>query len=1494
VAGTFATVLPGNFNDDSCTDLYSGPTIAIAGCNGGNPVTYSTGTSSPIVAALDWDGDGRTDMLVSSGSLYRSEATQFAPAVASGISIGSGSWAVTDQNGDGLDDLAFANTSLNNAIYYGLHNGAGSPPDLATSFTDGYGNSANPAYSYLTQGGSLYLEFADAVFPYYKNYVGPLYVVSKTTFSDPSNEPSGTFTQTMSYFGAWLNIQGRGFSGFNDIGNLDSRNGVWEVKWFRRDFPFTGVLSQDWISQPNTVATFSVETNNSFPTLAAATLDATANNQRYFPYVSNSISKFYELGGNLNGQLITTMATNWTYDSYGNATTVATTLTNSDPTSPPAYLNATWTTVTSNTITPNTSQSWCVNLPTETTVTNSSSAPGGAAITRTVQYKAPDYLHCRETEKVTEPSSALYKVTEDYTYDPATGNFTKYVVTGVNMAARSTNISWNSTAQFPVTVTNPLTQSITLAFDPSTGHLTSVSDPNSTTSNPLATTWTYDNFGRKILETRLDGTSTAWAYNSCATAGCVNANNKVTVTATVKKVGGSTLTTRNTYLDSLERLLVSSSMMLNGAYDRQEVQYDNLGRLQNQGAPSTFTAGTAYWTTYGYDALNRLTSVQRPTSAMVSTPVITEYLYQGRTTTITDPPTKADPSGRVTSKITLPSGLLAQTQDNSGYNVNFGYDAFGSLLSVVDNSSPANTLFTASYAYGIGAFQVSSTDADLGKRTRVYDALGELTSYIDAKGQSFSFLYDALSRPTQRAEPDPITPFTFVTNWTWGNSAASSNIGKLQSVSATSSPGTYSESYTYDSKTRPSTTSIVIPGDTTYTYTQTYNSTTGLLDTLQYPISTASYQMKLQYGYINGILQNITDISPGGPGTVYWAANTMNPAGQVLQETLGNGVLVNHAFDAVTAQLQTIQAGVGGGAVLQNNTYQFDAVGNLIQRQDANAGVTENVYPDALYRLDHTVGDSSTAMSYDAMGRISAWGASSQLSNVNDYTTPQSGCTYYTDHAQPHAVRSSANAGSSFSPNAFCYDANGNMLSQTNPRGSTTAVWTGFNQPSSITGALGSSQFYYDANHQRFMQQAIYSGAVENTIYIGGLLEKMSNSSGTAYRHYIPAGNNTVVYTRLNNGTNSTYYMTQDHLGSTAVITDQTGNSVIKEQFAALGWPESSTSVAGTVSRHEFTGQEDLDNVFMVNMNGRVYQPSGGYFLSPDPFVPDPSNTQSFNRYSYVNNNPLSLVDPSGYDDQPPSNGQDPLDEIQVEGLRMGAGDTTSAYASSARTSFGEVFFTGPIPQTTIFGGGRSFGQPPSAGLLDTPTFDLLSPTVSLGDFVTPNVNIPKSSGSSLRAAIVNYFSNAFSPPRGPAPNVQMNYGTFFPPISIGGAAVAVVAAARGTATGRALVTYFPTSNGFLGATTQVTLETGQVIDRYGGTAISRFFSPAGTPLVARSLPADTAAQALRSFQVVKPFAVEAGKAVPAFGQLGLGTQFRTAATLEELLDQGFLQEISP
>ena len=62
-----------------------------------------------------------------------------------------------------------------------------------------------------------------------------------------------------------------------------------------------------------------------------------------------------------------------------------------------------------------------------------------------------------------------------------------------------------------------------------------------------------------------------------------------------------------------------------------------------------------------------------------------------------------------------------------------------------------------------------------------------------------------------------------------------------------------------------------------------------------------------------------------------------------------------------------------------------------------------------------------------------------------------------------------------------------------------------------------------------------------------------------------------------------------------------------------------------------FTGHEQLDEVGLVHMNGRVYDPELGRFLSADPFVQDATDLQAFNLYAYVRNNPLSLLDPSGF-----------------------------------------------------------------------------------------------------------------------------------------------------------------------------------------------------------------------------------------------------------------------
>ena len=79
-------------------------------------------------------------------------------------------------------------------------------------------------------------------------------------------------------------------------------------------------------------------------------------------------------------------------------------------------------------------------------------------------------------------------------------------------------------------------------------------------------------------------------------------------------------------------------------------------------------------------------------------------------------------------------------------------------------------------------------------------------------------------------------------------------------------------------------------------------------------------------------------------------------------------------------------------------------------------------------------------------------------------------------------------------------------------------------------------------------------------------------------------------------------------------------------------WTDAASQLFSTQTPRGYTGHEQLDHASLVHMNGRVYDPNLGRMLSPDPIVQAPGYSQSFNRYSYVFNNPLSARDPSGFD----------------------------------------------------------------------------------------------------------------------------------------------------------------------------------------------------------------------------------------------------------------------
>jgi RHS repeat-associated protein len=81
----------------------------------------------------------------------------------------------------------------------------------------------------------------------------------------------------------------------------------------------------------------------------------------------------------------------------------------------------------------------------------------------------------------------------------------------------------------------------------------------------------------------------------------------------------------------------------------------------------------------------------------------------------------------------------------------------------------------------------------------------------------------------------------------------------------------------------------------------------------------------------------------------------------------------------------------------------------------------------------------------------------------------------------------------------------------------------------------------------------------------------------------------------------------------------------------AGNWHSDLPIEASALTNRGFTGHEHVDEVGIIHMNGRIYDPELGRFLSADPHIQSPNNSQSHNRYSYVLNNPLKYTDPSGY-----------------------------------------------------------------------------------------------------------------------------------------------------------------------------------------------------------------------------------------------------------------------
>jgi RHS repeat-associated protein len=514
-------------------------------------------------------------------------------------------------------------------------------------------------------------------------------------------------------------------------------------------------------------------------------------------------------------------------------------------------------------------------------------------------------------------------------------------------------------------------------------------------------------------------------------------------------------------------------------------------------------------------------------------------------------------------------------------------------------------------------------------------------------------------------------------------------------------------------------------------------------------------------------------------------------------------------------------------------------------RRVANGNAQLNVYHyDEIARLTSVTIQESTATGAAGSGKVASVGYGLSGPSYQYGYDARSNLTSITAQGKTQSLKYTATN----ALEAAAYDANGNPEQLDD----TKYDWDAQDRLVKIIAGDRQSDFSYDGLDRIVRIVERRAGKVEKDHAYGWCgavrcLERDNLQSGSPVsKQYFGQG--------FIAGGKRYYYVT-DHLGSVRQLVDDTGRVRAQYDYDPYG---RATKLRGDLdSDVQYAGYFQHAPSGLALALYRAYDPTHGRWLNRDPI----QEAGDLNMYAYTAGDPVNRTDPlglwAGIDDAIAS-GVGALVGVAIQGGIDAVHGELSSWQDYTAAAVGgaaggeAMLYTGPV------------GAGAAAGAASNVTRQGL------------NWATGKQCGFSVTSLAL-----------------ETGAGALGGAIAKGAGKLVSGAAARGaTGVGTAIVRYFPPNNGFLGSAAKSVLQVGQRIDRYGGSAVSRFFSPAGTPLAARSLPPETAAQALRSFEVLKPLEVEAGTVAPWFGQMGMGTQYRAGMTLSELLEQGFIKEV--
>lgn len=1187
-----------------------------------------------------------------------------------------------DRNGDGIGEwirVRATTKGVSATIHNPLNSGEYVKHNVIGRFYDTLGNSTRVTYKPLTDN-TVYLGGLKAVYPFI-SVVSPVYVVSNA-FS--TNGVGGESEVQYQYANLAMHAEGKGYLGFGKLVTLDKNNPGYIVRsttLYHQGFIPSSEMSEltepEKIGLPySTVKEISENNGSSWFKLSESSNDyeyhttASANSASVlrspiFVYPASIVDKEYHL---IEGQFtnkyasseIQSITTNTSvYDTYGNVLSNNVSVTDGIDSFTTStlnhYKNDGYCFGYSSSVTQDFTHDYeRFGRLTCTKVTKTREESGNTKSDTRVAAFGYNTVGVLNVEIANLQSTEL-QVNTSYGFDDF-GNTISKVVSGNQLVQNTTatnepifsgnvvsssSYKFDKTGRFLTEESNGLGYKTCFEVSPITGLVKSkttnvVNCDSESKINGYTTQYRHNAMGQLTAEIAPDRTVKRISRNINRLAQLheetVEQSGALPVTTIFDSMGRKRRTVSQTYEDGVTRVSL--------------IEYDALGRVYRKSIPlkgdsvGNATAASSQWSVTDYDLLGRTTSKTVPS---FNGAVLTLSMTFGKNYVI-----ETEQAELVTKNKKTISNVIGETvQVINGHETElststfFSYDAYGQLQQTTDDENNQIVI-----QYDLLGNKIQNNDPDKGIWHYRYNALGQLKWQKDANGNVTWLEYDQLGRITQKINSVQSNPESRC--YTYDSLAplgAKDSEYVTTGATCNDTNAHHSKTYIYGDYGRLESVSSTI---------QKNNTNHSQLNKSYYDNLGRVYLNQISNFYALGYTYDVKGRVVETHGLSYdpqsqsvttellKSVNAVNYRGQASQITYLDGQVINTGFDAYTG----LSTGISTSNVDNNDlfgnisaNYQYNAFGQLKTRTFNglfDSARIETFEYDELNRLEsQTVSVNSTSAiryyCYNKLGNLLSKGASEACTSSNaqyEYGDSSRG----SNNAGPHALRYNK-----ATQTDYHYDDNGNMIRNGNRNFSyssfdkVTEAWESGNQH---------IKFDYDANHRRYYRKDTYlagnaqSNAIDTETFYFGALERIEKADSNELTYQYAIGNIILTFDLVSGETSKSLHI-KDHLGSTIAISDDVGKVQRAFYYDPFGQQHSvvrnGLENVENYNRFGFTGHEMLNGLNFIHMNGRIYDPTIGRFLQADPFVQFAHNSQSYNRYSYVLNNPLSFTDPSGY-----------------------------------------------------------------------------------------------------------------------------------------------------------------------------------------------------------------------------------------------------------------------